>query len=846
MSKKALWLASAGFVVLTASHAFAQAAPDAPAPNTNTTLSEVIVTAEKRSASLQDVPVTLSAYTAETRQLVGIDTLQDFTNFTPGLSYSAANDRVFIRGLGRQTNTNGSDPGVATYTDGIYNASTASVGVSDFFLERTEILRGPQGTLYGRNSIGGAINVISKRPTAKFGGEVRATLGDYGVRNFEASVSGPISDSLRFRLAGANYHQQDGYFENAAGGPSEGGAGNRRYVEAQLEADFGPSLTAWVKAFTSGSGQRPRTANTVDPYDYAAFPAGLVTPGPAFGFTTGNYTQLGSATTNPGQTDVRRFSTDTPQTSHMRDNVGISTEVTWRLPAFDIKYIGGYQKYKYDLSYDLDQTSVTSYVFPLAAGGGICGFIPGCGPLTVNPSLDFNYFEDKKFGSSEINISSNGDGPVQWIGGLYYYAEDFAQEAHYAAPDQPQLRAPANGPANPLGDFVFAGSTIKSRSYAVFGQVDWRLTDSFKLTAGLRYTRDEKEGVENFRILCFGLPACGFTPDQYGAFTPALDITLASISQAAAPGVVAPPTIDPTTGIASRKLSDSWGATTGTLGLEWKPNADILTFARYSRGYKSGGFNAGGISAVPETDPENVNAYELGYKQTFGGRLQVNVGAFYYDYKGLQVPLTVTTPGGANLTQFFNLDKSRSYGVEVEAVWRATHALQLMLSYGYGDSKVQQACCFVDGADPLGQQPGARPVGGLVGGQQPQSLEGQQLPQTPKNKLALNATYTFDFSAGSLALSGSYIWKDETYQGIFNRSYTLTPAYDQVDLRAVWTDIDDRYRVIVFAKNVFDKEGYDNAAGTLYALPPTTTQTVSRNYSFTPPRTVGVQLQYRF
>ena len=128
-------------------------------------LAEIVVTAEKRSVNLQDVPLAISAYTADARQLAGITTLQDVANFTPGLSYSASNDRVFIRGIGRQTNTNGSDPGVSTYTDGIYDASTSSIAASDFFIERIEVLRGPQGTLYGRNSIGGAINAMSKSPS---------------------------------------------------------------------------------------------------------------------------------------------------------------------------------------------------------------------------------------------------------------------------------------------------------------------------------------------------------------------------------------------------------------------------------------------------------------------------------------------------------------------------------------------------------------------------------------------------------------------------------------------------------------------------------------------------------
>ncbi|NBU29145.1 MAG: TonB-dependent receptor, partial [Caulobacteraceae bacterium] len=188
---------SAGLLALAGgAHAQTQSKPG------ETTVDEVIVTAEKRTESLQDVPVAVSAYTAETRQIIGISTVQDLANFTPGLSFSGSQDRVFIRGVGRQTNTNGSDPGVATYTDGVYDASTRSVSASDFFVERVEILRGPQGTLYGRNSIGGAINAISKRPTDSFSGEIRATAGDYGVLNLEGAVSGSITDGLRARLAG--------------------------------------------------------------------------------------------------------------------------------------------------------------------------------------------------------------------------------------------------------------------------------------------------------------------------------------------------------------------------------------------------------------------------------------------------------------------------------------------------------------------------------------------------------------------------------------------------------------------------------------------------------------------
>src|SRR3954469_2924291 len=151
----------------------ASAAAAAPA-DTGNTIEELVVTAEKREQSLQDVPVAISAFTSEKRDLIGVNTIADITNFTPGLEYNAANDRNTLRGVGRLTNVHAADISVAQYSDGIYTSSTTEAGKTPLFVDRLEVLRGPQGTLYGRNSIGGAINIISKRPTEDWYGEVRA------------------------------------------------------------------------------------------------------------------------------------------------------------------------------------------------------------------------------------------------------------------------------------------------------------------------------------------------------------------------------------------------------------------------------------------------------------------------------------------------------------------------------------------------------------------------------------------------------------------------------------------------------------------------------------------------
>src|SRR4051794_15683162 len=193
LASSALLVAVAAFG--PAAHAQSRSGTTAAASNT---IEELVVTAEKRSQSLQDVPVAISAFTSAKRDLLGINSIQDMTNFTPGLNYTSANDRASVRGIGRLTNAHPVAVPVAVYDDGIYPPSTAPAGKSAIFTDRVEVLRGPQGTLYGRNSIGGAINVISKRPTEEFQGEVRATVANYGRTLLEGTVSGPLAPDLQF------------------------------------------------------------------------------------------------------------------------------------------------------------------------------------------------------------------------------------------------------------------------------------------------------------------------------------------------------------------------------------------------------------------------------------------------------------------------------------------------------------------------------------------------------------------------------------------------------------------------------------------------------------------------
>lgn len=855
MQKSSLWAAASALAIVATGQAIAQEDTEATEVKR---LEQVTVTAVKREQSLNDVPVSVTAFTEETRQELALDSLADFARFTPSLAFSSGDDRVFIRGIGRQTNTNGSDPGVATYADGIYDSSTSAVSKSDFFVERVEILRGPQGTLYGRNSIGGAINVISKRPTDTFTAEARAGMANYQTYEVEAAVSGPLTDKIRAKLGGSFRNQEKGYYKNVAGGPSEGGANETTYAEFQLDMDPAEGFSLWLKADYLDASLRNRSTNLASPYDPFPFPPGYLTPGNAFGYYMPGFTQAGSTTTNPGVDDIRKFNANTPTRSNVDGNYGFAAVATWSLPTVDIKYHGGYRIFDYNSIRDDDNTDMISYTYPLDpaniaagelfTGGPNCAWLienigPVCAAATIYPSRTFGYIEDRAYSSHELTVQSTTDSNLWWIAGAYAYYEDAHQESHFGNAAQPQMLAPFGTAPNPSGDFVTAISDLNTKSYAVFGQADYSISDTVTLTGGLRYSQDEKYGSEQLRVLGYGIVP-GISLGGSGSLAPVIDLTAATVSYADTPGVASAVTIDPNTGRAQRRLAHDWNALSGVAGIQWQPTADTNYYARYSRGYKSGGFNAGGISQFPLTDKETLDAYEVGMKKSFGNQLQLNASYFYYAYDGLQVPLDVVE-NGVRLTRFFNIEDSRAQGVELEAMWTPTDQLRILASYAYNDSEVRSACCFIDVVDPLGLQPNAQPVGPIdANGNQPQDLKGQMLPRTIPNKLGLNVSYDIPLGAnGDLTVSGNYSWQDSTYHGVFNRPYSETPAFDQVDLIGVWKSPADRYRVVGYVKNVFDEQGYDGATGTLTAIPAGGSSTT---LYLTPPRTYGVQLQVSF
>ena len=804
-------------------------------------IEELVVTAEKREQSLQDVPVAVSAYTSEKRDILGVSSVEDLARMTPSVSYTN-NDRMSIRGLGRLTNAIGTDPSVALYSDGIFSNSMFDSSTPSLFIERTEVLRGPQGTLYGRNSVGGALNIVSKRPTEEFEGEVRAMVGNYSSYRLDGLVSGPITDNFRFLLGAYMERRDEGFIENA--GPTRDTGEIRRWmVEAQLEADLGDNTVARLRYtkfdWDDSYGVGNTFFNNISPYDTTSF-TGAGTSALYYN------TAYGFNGVNPAVADPYKQNVNAPSYGSLDNHHRLHFDLTSDLGWATLKYLAGYQQYDYNTSTDSDGTPRT---------GTQNIVLPGFTAIGVSTDARTFYEERQSWLSNEINLSSNSDGPVHWIVGLYQYRQEY---------DQPQgirvlgdaamltplsLQGTASAP-NPRGAFLSVGGHLETKSYAAFGQMDWKFAEDWTLTGGLRYTYDEKDGFDTARYVA-RIPT--LVP-LFGAVAPAaiaqgfaVDISTqqvcggTTIAACAANPATADLKANPEGGL-RRNLSGDWDALTGTLGVQWEPDEATNIYLRYSRGYKSGGWiGASGLSPSPYAEPEYVNSYELGAKATFGGRVQINSALYYTDYNGFQAPLTVPL-GTITATQFLNLD-AKIWGLEIESQWAPIDNLQLFLNYAYLNTELQSGCCFVDTADPLAVTAGARPTGPAVGGRVSQSVVGNSLPLSPENKVTLGGSYRLQLSAGDLTFSGSATYIDPQTSTLFNNPIYRTQSFTTGDLRALWTDTERRYTVIGFVKNVTDQVGFGSSLANPAAL---TAVGARRQVSLIFPRTFGIELQYRF
>jgi iron complex outermembrane receptor protein len=748
-------------------------------------VAEVVVTAQRRAESNQSVPVAISAFTDNRRNLLGIEDGRDIANYTPSVSLNG--EFLSIRGVGRFTDSLGTDPGVAVYVDGIYTNSPDYLSQPDIFTDRIEVLRGPQST-FGRNSIGGAINIISKRPTDEFYAEARAGGTDYNSGYGEFVLSGPITDTLKFRLGYDLSYQGNGYQNNVAPYSSVDGNGTSRVFDGQLEWKPTSKLDVWFRFQNYSSEGRPQYGQIVGPYQSNTLAYDGLALNPQFGLNPNSNPALHNAfDVNVNDPGFVKLSDDNTATLHITYNVG----------GAKLNYIGGYSHYNYASGSDADLTARSSFE------------IEG---IQVPTNYQVATTLTKSYYSHELNLTSDDSRPLKYVAGAYYYWENNSAPYYVEDVDQPYFADPytSAGPAppNPTRAYYQQYNALHSVSEALYGQLDYDLTNQLRLTGSLRYNWDQKSASESYRYvtdsLVFGQVGYSYDGTPTGAV---------------------------------QSIKRDFSAATGKVGVEYKPIDRLLTYASITKGYKSGGFDLGNFSPIPVVKPETLYSYEVGAKAAPNRSLLLDADFYYYDYYNLQVPITVTsnlTGGAGDITTptLTSAQRARSYGFELETIYTPPIApdLHLTLTYSYENAKFER---FTNSLFATGG------IEDTSTGTSYANLDGNTLPQSPTNKVTFIPQYVFHVLNGDLSVSSILSYVDSQYYAVFNTSNYQAPSYYNLDLRAVFQP-KGHWTAILYARNVTNQTQISNYAAGGAGI---ATENVFYTYA---PRVVGGELQYRF
>ena len=703
------------FAQVAAGVAHAQTAP----------LEEVVVTAQKRAGNLQDTPIAISAVTGDAIEKLNIDDIGAIAAANPSLVYSEAGGeaQLYIRGIGSNIFNIGADQSVATHIDGVYTGR-ANMGLTQFLdIDRVEILRGPQGTLYGRNATGGAINIISRAPTDEFEGYVSGLVGSFDRIDVRGAVSGPITENLSGRLA-VRRLKDDGYTEDL---DPQGGdkvddndlaalRGSLRWKSDVLTA----TLIAEYSEFENGN-------TSIFPID-----------------NTGLAESLGA---KPNR-DIHKTYNNTPS-FHEWETGAVTGILDWTLTdTTNLNLTVGYRDWDSDFLFNTDGTEIE---------------------IT---RTTLSYASEQL--SAELRLSGES-GWGRWLVGAYWFDED-----KYGALGL--VRSGFTPPAVLVPrSFIFRADGT-GEATALFGQVDFKLADTWTLSAGLRYS-DEKKGdfLRQSTLLPDNELLGLFTPNPIPDATPA----------------------------STRRVSRSWDAWTPRVGLEFRPSDDRLFYLTYSEGFKSGGFND--LSVVnPPFDPELVDSIEVGAKtEWLGGRLRANASAFYYDYTDLQVSVFASV-GSITTTFTTNAAEATVQGLELDLVAKVTESLDIAASLAVLDATYDRFVTPYGSCTAVNVALDAR-CAGRVGLPRLIDAAGNRLNNAPEFKGSVSATYRFDLSGGgSISLQGAAHHQGRVYFLPANTTVMSQSSYTLVDARIGYENESGDLAVGAFVKNLADEDYFHN------------------------------------
>lgn len=736
------------------------AGPTAPdsATETDDTASDVVVTARRRQERAQDVPIALSVVSADTLEKTGDFTLGQVQQLVPSLqifSFNPRNTNINIRGLGSNValTNDGLENGVGIYIDNVYYGR---VGQSQFDLvdlERIEVLRGPQGTLFGKNTTAGAINITSRAPswTTEFAGE--ATLGNYGYHQLRGSLSGPIvADRIAYRLSIADTHR-DGFLTNVTSGQR---AQDYTNFTARGQLLITPTPALSIRLIGDYSRQKQNFvlgifANYFGRYDSGAAIANAFRDRTA----RANHTPL------PIDPFARRGESDSRYQSNMK-SYGASAQIDWDVGRAALTSITAYRWWDWDPANDGDNTALP----------------------VVTKAQQAN--RQRQF-SQEVRLASTGRNRIDYVVGAYYFWQiirGYGATAYGPAAANwflPSVPA-AIGNAALSGFEANSTSTPQTKSLATFGQATWNASDALHLTLGLRYTHESKDG-------------------RFHQF-PVAGVDLSTLpSNARAAALAIRNQFNPGLDFSTRLKDDSLS---GLATLSYRVASDALVYASYSRGSKSGGLNLTALPAGvnPNVRPETVNAYEVGLKsQWFDRRVTLNLAGFWTDIADYQTGITEQLANTVTFRQYIaNIPSVRSRGIEGDLVWTPVHRVTLTSSFSYTDATYRDYRNAPQAPERLDR-------GGI------QDLTGQPLAGIPKFTYTLGADAGAPIGGWQGHPIELYGHADFSHRSSFNTSasnsrFGQIAGYGILNLRVGVRPDHARWDLSAWVRNLGDTEYY--------------------------------------
>jgi len=693
MIRTALLTASALGLVIAAAPAMAQSTDAAPAsttaPGDTTTESaesraqivDIVVTAQRREENLQDVPLSVSAFGAREIKEKGLTDVSRLEGLVPGFTFgrSGVDARPAIRGVRTESVDVNADTTIGFFVDGIYQSRSSQATLGFVDLERVEVQRGPQGTLYGRNTFGGNLSIVTAQPRLNqaFGG-ADVTVGNYGRFRGEAFVNVPLGSTVAIRLAGA-YERSDGYVKNVFNGSNDLFDNDDSYLRGSIRFEPSDAFTATLKFDYSergGAGGSAFGYKLVGSYFDVASNQQLFNATPVILNTRGgNRDGIIDAplTIDAGiplfaAGDPYRIDNDYPAKLDMR-NVSQTATLAYDLGPATLKSITGYTDFKTIRTQDTDFSS-------------------------SQIGIDYQLTTAKTF-SQELQLLSDGQGPLTYVAGIYYFRDKL--NGTFINQQLPQIvRVVTPNITRPAAGGFYQEFRARTESIAGYAQADYALTEQFKVTLGARLTRDTKDfrfaNANAVLPLVAGIPQgtaitidTGNIPDSaFGAEGAPTNCTYTSIP-APRPGFQC---LAANTAVFTGATFDTakFRKLTYRAGFDYQFTPDNMLYGSVATGFSSGGFNGSQTAAAlgrSTFEPQNVTAFEIGSKNRFAdNRVQLNLAAFYNRYTGLQeqrqVPIGVTT---TSITE--NSGRARSYGTEVEAIWKPIRALTLDASVAY-------------------------------------------------------------------------------------------------------------------------------------------------------------------